>query len=65
MVKFIHLGRAKHIIKPLVHLALQQGRTHHIGGMGFAGPKKKDIGSFKSIQGQGVSKRLVPLKFKF
>jgi hypothetical protein len=62
MARFIHLGHTKHIIKPLVHLALHQGRTHHLG-MGYAGAQKKNIGSMTSIQGQG-RKKLVPLRFK-
>jgi hypothetical protein len=57
---FIHLGHSRSSPKMLL-----QGQPA-MSGSGFAGAKKKDVGSMKSISGAGVhkGKKFAPLRFK-
>jgi len=64
-MRHLHLGQSKYVPLHLLHVVRHHGLPHsHMShrGMGYAGAKKKDIGSFQSISGAG--KRMKPLKFK-
>jgi hypothetical protein len=69
MRKHILLSHGRrHILKPLIHHALNTHQSIH-RGRGFAGVVKKDINSFKPpTSGIGMkkhhTKRIHPLKFK-